>query len=105
MKERKIKADKIFDGYRLIEDAVLIVSEDGMITGLLSEREAGDDIESYEGILMPGMVNCHCHLELSHMKGKIPEGTGLVDFVFRVVTERHDDEAAILGAIERAEKE
>ena len=39
------------------------------------------------------------------MKGLIPEKTGLVDFVFKVVTERHHSEEEILAAIEKAESE
>jgi len=39
------------------------------------------------------------------MKGLIPEKTGLVDFVFKVVTQRHHSEEQILDAIDKAEKE
>jgi cytosine/adenosine deaminase-related metal-dependent hydrolase len=39
------------------------------------------------------------------MRGIIPEKTGLVDFVFKVVTERHHPEEEILQAIARAEDE
>jgi cytosine/adenosine deaminase-related metal-dependent hydrolase len=104
MKQRKIRADRLFDGFRFFEDVVLVIKEDGTIIDLIPSQEAGD-VEVHKGILMPGMINCHCHLELSHMKGKIPEGTGLVDFVFRVVTERHHDEASMLNAIEAGEDE
>src|SRR5256885_12786790 len=102
---RKITADKIFDGYRFTDRQVLIVREDGMIEDLVPIEKAGSDLEVLEGILSPGLVNCHCHLELSHMKGLIPERTGLVDFVFKVVTERHHSEEEILNAIGKAEDE
>ena len=102
---RKFRADKIFDGYKLLEDHVLITNEEGTIESIVSVNEAGDDIEILNGILTPGFINCHCHLELSHMKGLIPEQTGLVDFVFKVVTERHFSESEILKAIEDAEEE
>ncbi len=39
------------------------------------------------------------------MKGLIPEKTRLVDFVYKVVNERHFDEEEILNAIEKAEAE
>jgi aminodeoxyfutalosine deaminase len=105
MEYRKLKADKIFDGYRFCENSVLIVDEGGMIEGIVPVKEAGEGIESFKGILSPGFINCHCHLELSHMKGRIPERTGLVDFVFKVVTERHHSKEEMLNAIEEAENE
>ena len=105
MTYRKLKADKIFDGYKLTENTVLIVSKDGIIEDLVDAENAGDGIEIFTGILCPGFINCHCHLELSHMQGMIPEKTGLVDFVFKVVTERHHSEEEILQAIEIAENE
>ena len=39
------------------------------------------------------------------MKGHIPKHTGLVDFVLKVVTERHFAEQEIFNAIENAEDE
>ncbi|MGZ3937414.1 MAG: amidohydrolase family protein [Flavisolibacter sp.] len=105
MSFRKLKADRIFDGYSFLENKLLIVSTDGIIEDIISSANAGDDIEIVNGTLTPGVINCHCHLELSHMRGLIPEKTGLVDFVFKVVTERHHSEEEILLAIDRAETE
>lgn len=101
---RKITSDRIFDGYRMRSGHTLVLSDDGTVAALLPSEEAGE-AERVEGILSPGLVNCHCHLELSHMKGRIPEKTGLVDFVFKVVTERHHSEEEILSAIAAGEEE
>jgi len=84
---------------------VLVTDETGLIKDIVSIENAGDNIESYNGILCPGFVNAHCHLELSHLKGLIPEKTGLVEFVFKIITERHFAEDQILMAIETAENE
>ncbi len=84
---------------------VLVTTDDGTIESLIPEKEAGDNIEILDGILVPGFINCHCHLELSHLKGYIPEQTGLVDFVFKVVNERHFAEEIIIHAIKTAENE
>lgn len=46
--------------------------------GKLVERES---VEFHNGIIIPGFVNCHCHLELSHLKGLIPQGKGLAEFI------------------------
>jgi cytosine/adenosine deaminase-related metal-dependent hydrolase len=102
MKLRKISADKIFDGYRLRTGSMLVMEQGGRIVDLIADDGSA---ERLDGLLMPGMVNCHCHLELSHMKGLIPEKTGLVDFVYKVVTERHHATEMILQAIEEAENE
>lgn len=72
---------------------------------MVDEKDAGDGVEKLNGLLTPGFINCHCHLELSHMKGHIPKHTGLADFVLKVVNERHYEEQEILTAIEKAETE
>ena len=76
-----------------------------MISEIVPEADAGDNIDRHHGLICPGFINAHCHLELSHMKGIIPKHTGLVDFVLKVVNERHFKEAEILRAIENAEDE
>ncbi|MFN2458078.1 MAG: amidohydrolase family protein [Chitinophagaceae bacterium] len=101
---RKIKGDQIFDGTRLINDHVLILNKD-TVESILPAEEAGDDFEVVHGILTPGFINCHCHLELSHMKGIVPEKTGVIDFVLKVVQERHQPEEKIMDAIAKAEDE
>ena len=54
------------------------------------------------GIIIPGMINAHCHLELSHMKGMIPTGTGLVEFIRQIITRRNADMHSIKQAVTRA---
>jgi cytosine/adenosine deaminase-related metal-dependent hydrolase len=106
MSYRKFTAPRIFTGTEFLSiPAVVITSREGKIIEIVDPGTAGDDVEFFEGILCPGFVNCHAHLELSHMRGKIPEGTGLVEFVISVVNERHIDEDEILDAIRIAEEE
>ena len=103
---RKFKADNLFTGTEMLGSSkVLITTQDGEIDAIINEEHAGDDIEYYKGIISPGFINAHCHLELSHLKGKIQEKTGLVDFVCSVVNTRHIAEEQILDAIEKAENE
>lgn len=86
-------------------DNVLITDKNGVFVDIIPQNEAGDNIEFFNGILSPGFINAHCHLELSHLKGIIPEKTGLVEFVFKIITERHFAAEEILTAIETAENE
>lgn len=81
----------------------MITDELGSILEVTDKRDAGDDIESFAGILCPGFINAHCHLELSHLKNTIPEKTGLVEFVQQVMQQRWVSSGDKLNAA--AEKE
>ena len=102
----KFRADQLFTGYRILDHShVLITDEDGRVEDLVSAPDAGDEIQNFKGILIPGLINCHCHLELSHMKNVIPPGTGLIEFLCSVVTKRNFDPEAVRTGISKAEKE
>jgi len=105
MSYRKLKADHLFTGRELLSGDLVLLLKDGVVKAIVKEQEAGEGVEVYKGILCPGFINAHCHLELSHMKGLIPEKTGLVDFVYKVVTERHWQDDEISAAINSAERE
>src|SRR5450432_4641821 len=106
MTYRKFKADHLFTGQEMKDGAsVLVTTETGVVQAIIPLEEAGEDVERQAGILSPGFVNCHCHLELSHLKGLIPEKQGLVDFVFSVVRERFVSEEIIRAAMAAAESE
>jgi cytosine/adenosine deaminase-related metal-dependent hydrolase len=103
---QKFQATQIFTGTELSEDQlVLITTKDGTIEGIIGIEDAGDDIQSFDGILTPGFVNAHCHLELSHMKDMIPANSGLQEFVKQIVSLRKVDDHVIEEAIEKAEAE
>ena len=101
----KFKAAAIFDGYRLWKNKVLITQADGTIEALVDETEAGESVQTIEGILTPGLVNCHCHLELSHLKDVIAPHTGLIEFLCSVVTKRNFPAELIQQKIKEAEQE
>ncbi len=105
MSYRKLKADYLFDGFKMQMGGVLICMENGIIETIVDEDQAGEGIENFSGILSPGLINCHCHLELSYLKGLIQEKRGLVDFVLSVVSSRQLPEELKLAAILKAESE
>lgn len=87
---RKISADYIFPvSSPPIKDGVVMIDDNGIIasppTPLHGER---GEVERYEGVIVPGFVNAHCHLELSHLKGQITERTGLPGFVSEIIPKR-----------------
>jgi cytosine/adenosine deaminase-related metal-dependent hydrolase len=87
--------------------AVISAEDDGTIIsieeneGSLKENQS---VEFYNGIIIPGFVNCHCHLELSHLKDAIPEGTGLGNFIMQVRSTRDNISADELSAARVANK-
>ena len=106
MSYRKLKANYLFDGFKLYgSDIILICKPDGTIENLVREDEAGGDIEQFSGLLSPGFINCHCHLELSHLKDQIPKFQGLVNFVLSVMGQRGKPEELIQAAMQEAESD
>jgi aminodeoxyfutalosine deaminase len=104
---RKITADWVFPvSSTPRSNAVIIVDDKGKILAL-DNRENHDpaSLEIHKGAIVPGFVNTHCHLELSHMKGVVPTGTTLIPFITGVVTKRNATAEVIQLAIEKAEKE
>lgn len=104
---RKISADYIFPiSEAPIKEGVIILDRKGKI--LQIDQRANHDptsLEVYTGVLVPGFINTHCHLELSHMKGKVDTGTGLLPFLKSVVAFRDFPMEEILDAIETADNE
>jgi len=85
----------------MLKRAVITALDDGTITCI--EETSGDlkekhSTEFYNGIIVPGFVNCHCHLELSHLKAKISKGTGLGTFIELIKNCRADSEKAIFSS-------
>src|SRR5690606_30624344 len=89
-----------------IKNGVVKVGEDGEILGVFApeEIEIEGEINVRQGILVPGFVNTHCHLELSHLKGQIRRHTGLVAFIEQVMDGRSSDEVTIQAAMQEADQ-
>lgn len=89
-----------------IKNGVVKVGEDDEILGVFApeEIEIEGEINVRQGILVPGFVNTHCHLELSHLKGQIRRHTGLVAFIEQVMDGRSSDEVTIQAAMQEADQ-
>jgi len=91
-----------------LKRAVLEAEDDGTIIsitdtgGRLEERGS---LEFSNGIIIPGFVNCHSHLELSHLKNKISRGTGLAGFIRQIREIRHTPEDEIISSAITADRE
>ncbi len=78
---------KIASHYALIDgelkrNIVVEVATDGTIIDVRHEEalDSCASVEFFPGILIPGMINAHCHLELAYLRGAIAEGGGFATF-------------------------
>ncbi len=93
-----------------LPDGAVAMGDDGVVLDVgraadVLPRHAGAPVAVVRGVLMPGLVNAHTHLELSGLRGRVPGGTGFVRWVERLIAERadarpEDDEAAIDRAVD-----
>ncbi len=76
---RKIASHYLSSRKGLIRNALVEVADDGEILSLGTAENIDSlcGVEFYSGILCPGWVNAHCHLELSYLRGAIGRGHGL----------------------------
>ena len=91
-----------------LKRAIINTLDDGTILSVEDtggELKEGESIEFYNGIIIPGFVNCHCHLELSHMKGVIGRGTGLAGFIELVRNERNSSAETVYNSAVSADSE
>lgn len=105
-----ITADWIFPVVsKPIQNGVLEITVDGTIKQVLTADEAKsqgiEQAKYYKGVLVPGFINTHCHLELSHLRGKIAEKTGLTDFIRAILALREQPEEEVIAAMQAADQQ
>lgn len=108
---RAVHADALVTGDAgTVRDGAVVVDaggtfvEVGPASGVLP-RHAGVAVERVHGVVLPGLVNAHTHLELSALRGRVPGGAGFVPWVEQMVGARAElspeqDLQAIEGAVQ-----
>jgi hypothetical protein len=106
---RVLHADAVITGdAEVIADGAVVVDARGEImdygaAGEVLPRHAGAAIERVQGVLVPGLVNAHTHLELSALRGEVPGGAGFVPWVEQLIGARAEAKPdADREAIDRA---
>lgn len=109
MGKNKFAAHYIFIGNgKFYKNGIVVTDKDGTVkeiidTGGQPPESAG--VKFYSGVIIPGFVNAHCHLELSHLRNTFPEKTGMASFLSRIVKQREIQENLIKDAAKIADAE
>lgn len=107
MSKRFLQAPTVHLGNgKALEKGIIVLKEDGSIENIGQNLEVpSEKIEHFEGLLCPGFINTHCHLELSHLKGKVKEKTKLNGFIRELQSIRNAEKETIETAILTADSE
>ncbi|MBP6456010.1 MAG: amidohydrolase family protein [Chitinophagaceae bacterium] len=73
-------ADEVFLNEKLCKDVFLGFDNENYIKKIIFEKP-NDNVQFFDGILSPGFVNAHCHLELSYLHQQIDTNLGLIPFL------------------------
>jgi len=105
---RKLSANYIFDGRgNFLKNAILILDDDNSVLQLIDTKgnlKEENNLEFYNGIITPGFINSHCHIELSHLKDSIIQKTKLPTFLQQVLKLKQSDTNKQINAIKNADE-
>ncbi len=89
---KTITADYIFPvSCSPLKNGIITFDEHGKILSVEpAKKENLSAAQYYKGILVPGFVNAHTHLELAHCKGIFKKGLGLGEFIVQLQQRRHE---------------
>ena len=72
------------DASEPIRNGYVEYDDEGTILGVGQCEDAASEKNFYDGAIVPGFVNAHCHVELSHLHGKFRKGTGMAGFIDQI---------------------
>jgi cytosine/adenosine deaminase-related metal-dependent hydrolase len=72
------------DASEPIRNGYVEYDDEGTILGVGQCEDASSEKNFYDGAIVPGFVNAHCHVELSHLHGKFRKGTGMAGFIDQI---------------------
>ncbi|QQL48796.1 amidohydrolase family protein [Mucilaginibacter ginkgonis] len=89
-----------------IKNGVVTVDDNGTIISVGTEPpDSNTQVQQLSGVITPGFINTHSHIELAHLKDKIEKDCGLVRFIKLVQKQREVDRSEAIDAAYRADAE
>ena len=67
-----------------IHNGFVELDYDGSVIRTGVSEDPSLEEEWYEGAIVPGFVNAHCHVELSYLKGMFRKGSGMAGFIDQI---------------------
>jgi len=107
---RAVHADAIVTGDAdVVRDGAVVFEDDGAVVDVgravdVLPGHAGASVERLRGVVLPGLVNAHTHIELSALRGRVPGGAGFVPWVEHLIGARaelgpEEETDAVEGAV------
>ena len=85
-RRNRIAASYVYtlDASEPIRNGYVEYDNDGTLLAVGVCQDIAAEQAFYEGAIVPGFVNAHCHVELSHLHGKFRKGTGMAGFIDQI---------------------
>lgn len=103
IKHSFITADFVLLESGLSKNTFLKIDKNGKILDI-TDSTPNEKFKKYDGIISPGFINAHCHLELSHLENKIPQKTGMAEFIRNIQSQREEPDDFVKNSMETAVK-
>ena len=101
-----IAAPPIRNGWVAVDRGTIVgVGGPGLSESPLGRVEGSSDAAAELRAILPGLVNAHVHLELSYMRGAIPEASSMPAWAARLIELRRAPSAEPQGSIAAAVEE
>lgn len=85
-----------------IRNGIVVLDNNNVVVDIVDPKGSEKEYESmefYNGVIVPGFINSHCHIELSHLKGKLKQSDGIAGFVSQIRSLRIADDFDITNSI------
>lgn len=103
---RRFSANYIFPVNGLpIKNGIIELDSNNTIVNVIDpagEAKEYSSMEFHNGVIVPGFVNAHCHIELSHLKGRLDQNQGIAGFVSQIRNLRNVESSIVQDSIKQA---